>query len=407
MRLIETPLRALGQRDRETWRALAAPNGRLTSPYLLPEFADLIDAERGDVRVIIAEENSAPVGYFACHQPDGGVVRPVGAPLSDYQGFVAAPGVSIHPHALLEAAGASALVYDNWTGAAPGRTRERAGSAVIDLSAGAAAWMETRKGLHKSHFKKIAQRKRKAEREFGEVRIVFGDPLGERYAALKAWKSAQYRASGLVDLFSVRWIDGVLSQTAARAFGPFRGLTASLYLGEELAAVEMGLAAGGVYHSWFPAYDPRFAPVSPGLLLLHGIIEAAEKLGVSRIDLGKGEQAYKAYYTDYEIPLSAGRALAPGMAAARIAGWEIAEAAGAVLPGPLAAAPLKLRRRWSQTASIETDFGPRLKRFAEAFAAAPKRLAVRTRENHRDVSFVLASRHYLDARQKFQTGDPP
>jgi CelD/BcsL family acetyltransferase involved in cellulose biosynthesis len=375
MRLIETPLRELGQRDREAWRALAAPNGVLTSPYLLPEFADLIEAERGDVRVVIAEENGAPVGYFACHAPDGGVVRPVGAPLSDYQGFAARPGFAIDPDRLLETLGASALVYDNWTGPAPGRTRERAGSAVIDLSGGAERWLENRKALHKAHFKKIAQRGRKAEREFGPVRIVFGDPLGERYAALKAWKSAQYRESGLTDLFSVPWIDGALACNAARAFGPFRGLTASLYLGETLAAVETGLAAGGVYHSWFPAYDVRFKAVSPGLLLLHGIIEAAEKLGLSRIDLGKGEQAYKAYYTDYEIPLSGGRALAPGLAAARVAGWEMAESAGAVLPGPLAAAPLKLRRRWSQTASIETEFGPRLKRFAQAFAAAPRRLS--------------------------------
>lgn len=374
MRLIETPLRELGQRDRDMWRAFAAPEGMLISPYLLPEFADLIDAERGDVRVVIAEENSAPVGYFACHKPDGGVVRPVGAPLSDYQGFAARPGFEIETNPLLETLGASALIYDNWAGAAPGRTRERAGSAVIDLSAGSAAWLERRKALHRSHFKKVAQRKRKAEREFGEVRIVFGDPLGERYQALKAWKSAQYRESGLTDLFASSWIEGVLARTAARAFGPFRGLTASLYLGDELAAVETGLAAGGVYHSWFPAYDPRFKSVSPGLLLLHGIIEAAERLGLSRIDLGKGEHAYKAYYTDYEVPLHAGRALATGMAAARVAGWELAEAASLILPGPLANAPLKLRRRWSQTASIEPDLGSRLKRFAGAFAAAPRRL---------------------------------
>jgi CelD/BcsL family acetyltransferase involved in cellulose biosynthesis len=374
MRLIETPLRTLGQHDRDIWRALAAPDGRLTSPYLLPEFASLIDAERGDVRVVIAEENSAPVGYFACHAPAGGTVRPVGAPLSDYQGFAARPGFAVDTHELLGALGASALVYDNWTGIAPGRARTQEGSAIIDLGQGAQTWLAERTRLHKTHFKKMAQRRRKAEREFGPVRVVFGDPLGERYAAMKAWKSAQYRKSGLLDLFSVPWIEGVLDRAASRAFGPFRGLTASLYLGDTLAAVETGLAAGGVYHSWFPAYDPRFAAVSPGLLLLHGIIDSAAKLGVERIDLGKGGQAYKAYYTDYEAPLSAGRALTPGLAAARVAGWEIAEAAGAVLPGPLAAAPLKLRRRWSQAAAVEPGYGPRLRRFAAAFAAAPKRI---------------------------------
>ena len=192
---------------------------------------------------------------------------------------------------------------------------------------------------------------------------------------MKAWKSEQYRQSGLIDLFSVPWTDNVLQRCSERAFGPFRGLTASLYLGDQLAAVETGIAAGGIYHSWFPAYDPRFASVSPGLLLLHGIIDQAQSLGLSRIDLGKGEQAYKAYYTDYEVPLSAGRALASGFAAARVAGWDLAEKAGSILPGPLAAAPLKLRRRWAQTAAIETTAPERFKRFAAAFAAAPKRLA--------------------------------
>lgn len=375
MRLIETPLRNLGQRDKDLWRTFAAPDGDLISPYLLPDFAELVDAERGDVQVIIAEDSGAPVGYFACHTPCGGVIRPVGAPLSDYQGFAARPGIALDPAMLLKTLGGCAMVYDNWHGDAPGRVRTRAGSSVIDLTDGAEAWLFNRTNLFKSHFKKIDQRRRKAEREFGDVRIVLGDPLGDRFEALKAWKSAQYRQSGLIDLFSVPWAKGVLQRSAARAFGPFRGLTASLYLGDQLAAVETGLAAAGVYHSWFPAYDPRFASVSPGLLLLHGIIEHAESLGLSRIDLGKGEQAYKAYYTDYEVPLSAGRALATGFAAARVAGWELAEKAGSVLPGPLAAAPLKLRRRWAQTAAIETSPTDRMKRFAAAFAAAPRRIA--------------------------------
>ena len=56
MRLFETALSEIGIRDRNAWRSLAAPDGVLTSPYLLPEFADLVEAQRGDVRVVIAEE---------------------------------------------------------------------------------------------------------------------------------------------------------------------------------------------------------------------------------------------------------------------------------------------------------------------------------------------------------------
>jgi CelD/BcsL family acetyltransferase involved in cellulose biosynthesis len=375
MRLFETPLSELSTRDREGWRALALAQGKLISPYLMPEFADMVDAERGDVRVVIAEENGAPVGFFACHVGADGVVRPVGAPLSDYQGFAGRSGLHVPHDALLRTLGARSLVYENWIGPAPGKVSARGGSAVIDLTGGADAWFESRQVSHRSHFKKMDQRRRKAEREFGKVRVVFGDPLGERYAALKAWKSAQYRASGLLDLFDVSWIDAVLAGTAARAFGPFRGLVASLYLGEELAAVEMGMAAGGVYHSWIPAYDPRFASVSPGLLLLHGILERAQALGIERIDLGRGEQAYKAYYTDYETPLSAGRACRPGVAATGAGLWAMAESMSAILPEPLASAPVRLRRRWTHTAAVEPELSGRVRRMAGAFSNAPRRLA--------------------------------
>lgn len=374
MRLFETALSEIGVRDREIWRELAQPDGVLTSPYLLPEFADMIDAERRDVRVIIAEENAKPVGYFAFHAPANGIARPAGAPLSDYQGFAAAPGFSVSPDALLKAMGAQALVYDNWAGAAPGRARTKAGSAVVDLSQGVEAWRVRRRDLHKDHFRKTARRLKKAEREYGPARVVFGDPDGKRFDALRVMKGGQYRASGLYDVFGRGWTGRVFECAAWRSFGPMRGLTASLYFGERLAAVEMGLMAGGTYHSWIPAYDSRFADVSPGLLLLEGIIGRAEELGIARIDLGKGEQAYKKYYTDYEVPLSAGRALSPGLASARVAVWELAEAAGAVLPGRLGQAPAKLRRRWAQSAAVAPAYPQRLALMAEAFAAAPRRI---------------------------------
>jgi CelD/BcsL family acetyltransferase involved in cellulose biosynthesis len=374
MRLFETALSQLGVRDRDAWRALAHPGGVLTSPYLLPDFADLVDAERGDVRVVIAEKNARPVGYFAFHAPVGGIARPAGAPLSDYQGFAAAPGFRVETDALLRAMGAQALVYDNWAGPAPGRSRTRAGSAVIDLSQGADVWRDRRRALFKDHFKKTTRRLAKAEREFGPARIVFGDPDGKRFNALRVMKGGQYRASGLYDVFGRGWTGRVFERVAQRSFGPLRGLTASLYFGERLAAVEMGVQAGGVYHSWIPAYDSRFASVSPGLLLLEGIIRESAIAGITSIDLGKGEQDYKKYYADYEIPLSAGRALSPGLAGARVAAWEIAEAAAAVLPGRLGQAPARLRRRWAQSAAVAPKYAQRIALMAEAIAAAPKRI---------------------------------
>ena len=365
MRYFDLDIHELGERDLAAWRAFAAPGGRLSSPYLLPEFAQAVAQARQDVRVLVAEENAAPCAFFAYHA--GPVARPVGAPMSDYQGIVARSGTAIGPDALMAATRTGALVYENWAGTpAPGRVRERAGSAVIDLGAGPEAWFATRRSLHRDHFKKLDRRARRAEREFGPARVVLGDPDGTRFETLKRWKSAQYRQSGRLDLFAISWVCDVLERFAARRFGPLRGLTSALYYGDRLAAVEFGLAAGGVYHSWFPAYDPDFAPVSPGLQLLHGLIGQAGGLGIERIDLGKGEGHYKKYYADYEVPLSEGRLLTGSLAAAGITGWEIAEAITARLPRPLADAPARLRRRWAQTSAFEPDLGRRLARMREA-----------------------------------------
>lgn len=375
MRLFDTSLNALGARDRDSWRALARSNPNVFSPYLMPEFAQLVQAQRGDVRVIIAEEHAKPVGYFAYHTPQGGVARPVGAPLSDYQGFAAAADFQVEERALLNAMGADALVYENWVGKPLGKTRAQTASSIIDLSEGLENWTTRKHETQRKFFKKLNQRRRKAEREFGPVRIVFGDPLGERFDTLRTWKSQQYRDTGLLDLFDVNWVDGVIESCALRAFGPFRGLIASLYLGDELAAVEMGLAAGGVYHSWMPAYHPRFRSVSPGHLLLQGIIEAAPDLGLTKIDLGGGDYDYKAPYTDYEVTLSAGRVLQPSLKAAGLKTWDAAEAMAAPLPGPFSQVPLKLRRRWSQAAASEPVLSNKLKRMAQAFANTSQRLS--------------------------------
>lgn len=374
MRLYDTSIEKIGEFDRQHWRSLACHNGRLVSPYLLPEFADLIHAERGDVRVVIAEDNHKPVGYFAYHAPVSGIARPVGAPLSDYQGFASKPDFKINGQKLLDAMQAKALIYDNWYGQAPGKVRQHHGSSVIDLTQGVEAWKTDRKARSKSQFKKIAQRIRKAEREFGDVRIVFGDPNGERFEFLRKHKSAQFRETGLVDLTKSGWTARAFEEAAAHQSGALNGLVASLYLGDKLVAVEMGLVAENTYHSWVPTYDPAFSKVSPGLLLLNGIIEHAQDLGLDFIDLGAGDQCYKKYFTDFETPMTSGRVLKSSFASARIKTWEWAEHLGAHLPGRIGNYPTKLRRRWAQTAAIAPGYTQRIILMAAAFANAHKRL---------------------------------
>ena len=53
------------------------------------------------------------------------------------------------------------------------------------------------------------------------------------------------------------------------------------------------MRSGGVLHWWFPVYDPPFAALAPGWMLLRELVGAAPSLGVTRIDLGRGDDEYK------------------------------------------------------------------------------------------------------------------
>ena len=375
MRVKSVSIRDLNDAELGQWRAWACQDGQLVSPYLLPDFAQAVDQVRSDVRVAVIEKNEETIGYFAFHAPRHLGLRPVGAPMSDYQGIVTKPGILICPNEFLTQLGAGFMAYENWwngAGCTVESARERDGSVVVDLSDGPDAYFADRKAAHKSQFKKMDRRRRNAERDFGDIRLVVGDADGQLFDTLNRWKSEQYNATGKLDVFDVDWARQLLQNLNASDDAAFQGLTFALYFGDELAAVEFGLRAGDVYHSWFPAYDERFAKVSPGLLLLHEIFKTAPELGLNRVDLGKGGAHYKTYYASYEVPLDSGRIIAPSFAALGLRSWDVAEQCAKILPGKLSDLPVRARRRWSQVSAFEPDMGERLKTFAKFFRSPPK-----------------------------------
>jgi CelD/BcsL family acetyltransferase involved in cellulose biosynthesis len=66
-----------------------------------------------------------------------------------------------------------------------------------------------------------------------------------------------------------------------------------VYAGDHLIAAHFGLRADNVLHWWFPVYDHEFANLAPGWILLRELVSAAPELGITRIDLGRGEDEYK------------------------------------------------------------------------------------------------------------------
>lgn len=76
--------------------------------------------------------------------------------------------------------------------------------------------------------------------------------------------------------------------------GPgFGGVLSTVHIGDRLVAAHFGIRSGHVLHWWFPVYDPAFAQLSPGWILLREVIDAAAEIGITRMDLGRGDDDYK------------------------------------------------------------------------------------------------------------------
>ena len=83
-------------------------------------------------------------------------------------------------------------------------------------------------------------------------------------------------------------------------------MLSALYFDDRLAAVELSLRSHEVLHGWFAAYNPEFSKYSPGTLLAVRIAEAAESLGIRRIEWGKNNLPYKESFATGSYPVGKG-----------------------------------------------------------------------------------------------------
>lgn len=119
-----------------------------------------------------------------------------------------------------------------------------------------------------------------------------------------------------------------------------------IYLGDQLAAVQFTIRSGSVMHAWIAAFNRDLYDYSPGFLLDDRIARAAAESGIARIDLGKGDEAYKRRHsTGFELvtegTVPASRAHAPVYRA-----WSLTKQRLRATP---LRAPVRQVRRWTQS----------------------------------------------------------
>jgi CelD/BcsL family acetyltransferase involved in cellulose biosynthesis len=304
----------------EAWHAIQRANPALDSPFLCPEFTQAVAAVRKGVEVAVIEEEGEPTAFFPYQRSQWNAGKAVGGRMCDVQAVIAPSGFTWDAHQLIRACRLAAWDFSNLLACQQPfqschvRVEQ---AAYMDLSQGFDAYYAARRKAGSEKMKQAMKLGRKAEREIGPLRFEAHTADPKVFAALIGWKTAQYRRTNAANVFAHRWTVELLKRVAAQSSEAFSGVLSTLYIGDQLAAIELALRSYAVSHAWFAVYNPELGRYSPGTLLTLELAKAAPSMGIQRIDLGKITQMeYKSSF------MSGSHQVARGSVAARpLARW--------------------------------------------------------------------------------------
>ena len=339
--------------DARRWNELAALRPDLTGPYFDVRYVKAIAADVPHCGVARIHHDGVVVGYFP-YQLRSRVMQPLGAPMSDYHGVIAAPETEIDFNALLRATGARRLEFQGWIGPpAPKASGILLRRRVADLSEGYDQWWAARNAEHHKFFKNIGRCQRNVEKDFGGFAFTWERVTPEVMDWVVALKREQYRKSAMHDVFGCGWTRKMLTDLAAYDDDHY-GLRVGVFRHEgKIVAAEIGLMGSDEVHLWFPAYDPAYYRYSVGILLAVAIIKGVSAQGIKRFDFGTGGEEYKAPLT-----VEMGECMEGDYHSSYKLLSKIVDKATAVLPvarTKVDAARLSFRRRVSLIRATETD----------------------------------------------------
>ncbi|MET3115912.1 CelD/BcsL family acetyltransferase involved in cellulose biosynthesis [Undibacterium sp. GrIS 1.8] len=292
------------------------------SPYYHPTFTQIAAGIRDDTRIVVCEDAGQIVGVLPFHRLSKYQARSVGLFLADYQGPITDNGIQLSPKTLLQAMGVRYMGFDHMPQSRTDFTPyawAHSRSQVLDLKGGFEVYADRLALLQNVKqagvLKTIKQMERKVAREKGELRFTMQSTSDHDFAQLLQGKSEQFnRTLGEGhDTFAIPWVRQMLDCLRAHVSSDFGGLLSTLHVGDELVAAHFGLRSGGVLHFWFPWYRVDYAVYSVGLILLKECASHAQSLGISSIDLGRGEQAYKTRFATSSVALCEGAIANPDL----------------------------------------------------------------------------------------------
>lgn len=364
----------LSEGERAAWISLRAKNPALYSPYFHPDYTCLVGKLRDDAYVAVIREQDEHVAFFPFQGPrgQGGFARPIGAPMTDYHGFIhAGDKAGLNFMDILAHTGIGAYHYSALVDPSEQLTQFNSATDIgtmMNIGGGISAWREARDSSYRRHLKSNRRRIRKSEEDIGARRFIFKSQDRTVFDKLIEWKQAKFIESGKYDVLSAGWTLELLEQLWL-SNGELRCDMHVLYFGDRIAAIDLGLSDGPTFHSWIVAYDGDLHSYAPGIQLLEGLLDAAADEGYTKIDLGAGIDGYKRHYATEDITVGSGFIAVSGPAAALSKLYGATEQWGQKALGD---APGKLRRRYSQIAACDDTFSGRAKAMFDAVKSSQK-----------------------------------
>jgi CelD/BcsL family acetyltransferase involved in cellulose biosynthesis len=286
---------ALTAEELDSWHTLRDSNPLLDSPYFHPGFAAAVHASGRAVQVAVDRDGVGGIRALLPVHRERSLITPAGWPAADFQGPVLSAGSSF-PVLDLLTAGVRGFEFDHLVeGPADFEPwiESRRPSPFVDTSGGLDGYLGRASRSGKDNMGQARRRAAKAERTYGAVRFVADAVDPEALDQVIELKRAQYAATGARDYFAEPNRSALLTRLLHTRDSSFGGVLSTLRAGPHLVAAHFGMRSGSVLHWWFPVYDPVFSHLSPGWMLLRELVIAAPELGITRIDLGRGDDEYK------------------------------------------------------------------------------------------------------------------
>lgn len=300
--------RDLAPTDVAAWLAMVRPGSAFESPFFHPGYVTTMARFRPQVEVAVVRDSGRPAGFFAFERHGACTARPLGLKLADFQGVVCPDGSRISLEVLLSSTGLSCCHFDHWLAAQSEDTfiMEVSGSPFMDLKSGYENYLSQRRSAGSKLLSQTLRKRRKFEREVAPLTFTWNDSDPKALELLWSWKATQRQRTQSVNILDYDWVRSFLSSLCHADCSGAQGAVSTLRADGRIIAVHLGLHSDSILHYWFPAYDAEFQRYSPGSILLLELAQECARRGMSRIDLGKGEDRYKGSFASGSILVATG-----------------------------------------------------------------------------------------------------